>query len=227
MCVIAFGYKDTISNHCDLEMVLTDMACTNPDGFGAIIKHKGSDPEVVYENDPFLLASDLHFIDSLYSADSFALHFRLATHGKLSLENLHPFNIQESTWLMHNGIISGLGNERFSDTYELAEILSELPIFKREQLLHCMEASGNGKYLVTTYDETNDSMQYQTFGEFEKFEGLFCSNTYWAFESMQPSYQEYEFYPEPFTRTRTKPRKKKKQTKIIRRKNVTTRTNNS
>lgn len=54
------------------------------------------------------------------------LHFRIATHG-MSEDYLHPFFVNDNMAIMHNGIISGLGTRDYSDTYEFASILSELP----------------------------------------------------------------------------------------------------
>lgn len=54
------------------------------------------------------------------------IHFRIATHGKTD-EFLHPFKVGENIGLMHNGILSGLGTEAYSDTAKLADLLSGLP----------------------------------------------------------------------------------------------------
>ena len=38
------------------------------------------------------------------------LHFRWATHGEVNIDNCHPFQLSDGA-LIHNGIISGLGNK--------------------------------------------------------------------------------------------------------------------
>lgn len=38
----------------------------------------------------------------------FLLHFRIATHGAVNLDNVHPFTVDKHTVLAHNGIIHGV-----------------------------------------------------------------------------------------------------------------------
>jgi hypothetical protein len=57
-----------------------------------------------------------------------AIHFRIKTKGKVDIVNCHPFKIHENLAVMHNGILSGFGNESFSDTYCFVdEILRKMP----------------------------------------------------------------------------------------------------
>jgi hypothetical protein len=56
------------------------------------------------------------------------LHFRIATSGFKSMDNLHPFLVNENLGFVHNGVLSGLGNKDYSDTYEFNEMLKKLPI---------------------------------------------------------------------------------------------------
>lgn len=46
-----------------------------------------------------------------------ALHFRMATHGNINLENCHPFLVNKNLAFVHNGIIPKYGNNNYSDTY--------------------------------------------------------------------------------------------------------------
>jgi glutamine amidotransferase len=55
------------------------------------------------------------------------LHFRIATSGHERYTNLHPFLVNDNLGFVHNGIISGLGNKQYSDTYEYNEMLKRLP----------------------------------------------------------------------------------------------------
>lgn len=55
------------------------------------------------------------------------IHFRIKTHGKIDKTNCHPFNINDSLGFVHNGIISGFGNNTHSDTIQFNEkILQKL-----------------------------------------------------------------------------------------------------
>ncbi len=56
------------------------------------------------------------------------LHFRISTAGKLDKENTHPFFVSKSLAFVHNGVISGLGDKNFSDTWWFNQsILKNLP----------------------------------------------------------------------------------------------------
>lgn len=53
------------------------------------------------------------------------IHFRIATHGK-GKDMLHPHSVTEGRIsLIHNGVISGLGDHKVSDTREFANMLSK------------------------------------------------------------------------------------------------------
>lgn len=43
------------------------------------------------------------------------LHFRIATHGKVNVNNCHPFKLNHRMALIHNGIISGYGDSKSKD----------------------------------------------------------------------------------------------------------------
>lgn len=51
------------------------------------------------------------------------LHFRIATSGYNGEQNLHPFLVNDNLGFVHNGVIKGLGNKDFSDTYEFNDML--------------------------------------------------------------------------------------------------------
>ena len=44
------------------------------------------------------------------------LHFRIKTHGKIDKKNCHPFLVNKSLGFIHNGIITGYGDNKESDT---------------------------------------------------------------------------------------------------------------
>ena len=53
-------------------------------------------------------------------------HWRMATHGSITLDNTHPFSLGPYAQLMHNGIVPGMGDRTVSDTAELASRLAEV-----------------------------------------------------------------------------------------------------
>lgn len=71
------------------------------------------------------------------------LHFRIATSGYKGEHNLHPFLVSDTLGFVHNGVIKGLGNKQFSDTYEFNDMLKK---FK-----HNFLACDMSKYLISEY----------------------------------------------------------------------------
>lgn len=100
-----------------------------------------------------------------------AIHFRLATHGNINEYNTHPFKVGNIAYLMHNGILAGLGTSGTkgkSDSAHLARILSKLSY--KDQLALLDELSG--RFLLAHKKETT------MHGNFEKYKHTYCSNTY-------------------------------------------------
>lgn len=68
---------------------------------------------------------------SAYPKRDFLIHMRIATHGTVSLDNVHPFRVGEDAVMAHNGIIHGAPDDPEklkSDTRMfIQEILPQLP----------------------------------------------------------------------------------------------------
>lgn len=54
------------------------------------------------------------------------LHFRIATSGYDGMHNIHPFLVTNNLGFVHNGVINGLGDKDYSDTYYFNEMLKNL-----------------------------------------------------------------------------------------------------
>ena len=94
--------------------------------------------ETCFENNPdgagYMYAEDkkLHVRKGFFEMDKFwnsykrnkdkqaVIHFRIKTHGKITKSNCHPFNIHNGLAFVHNGIITGYGNDVTSDTKEFS-----------------------------------------------------------------------------------------------------------
>jgi predicted glutamine amidotransferase len=102
MCTIAVIFpKGNIT-----EAEIRAMARNNPDGQGyAFVNHEN---KIVIRH--FLKVGTLlkkFTADfNLYSKETpFLIHFRIGTHGEKTIENVHPFIVNDSTVMVHNGII--------------------------------------------------------------------------------------------------------------------------
>ena len=58
------------------------------------------------------------------------IHFRIKTHGPIDKDNCHPFLVNNSLGFIHNGIISGYGNNKKSDTIEFNEAILQKIVAK-------------------------------------------------------------------------------------------------
>ena len=65
----------------------------------------------------------------IHRNSGFVCHFRISTHGKINVDNCHPFLVNKGLGFAHNGIIySAPRSNDFSDTYMFNEcILKKLP----------------------------------------------------------------------------------------------------
>lgn len=165
MCLIAYGKKSDI---CDLD--LGQAWRVNPDGAGIIIP--GKKPKVFKGIMKF---KQLHKIfEHISDNTEIGLHLRAATHGQVNESNTHPFRIGPVNWLMHNGMLSGLGSlgkTGSSDSAELAAILKHTRVQDRSKLLDLLP----GKYLQVNANKV------VIHGAFEKLGDVRVSNTYWQY----------------------------------------------
>ena len=105
--------------------VLQTCATNNPDGMGfAYVKDN-----VIYIEK--YLKDFEKFYESYSKVEATSpmlIHFRIATHGGVTLENCHPFKMNKKMVLIHNGIISGYGDkEKKSDTRDFIDrVLSKI-----------------------------------------------------------------------------------------------------
>jgi predicted glutamine amidotransferase len=60
-----------------------------------------------------------------YQSLKSVIHFRIKTHGDVLKENCHPFNVTKNLGFVHNGIISGFGSDKVSDTREFNRLVMQ------------------------------------------------------------------------------------------------------
>lgn len=112
MCIAILKPKDKILD----KDLLKQCSIKNPDGCGfAYIDKKTSDIII----NKFMLFEDFwKEYSKLQKNNTMLIHFRIATHGNVEIQNCHPFKLNDRMALIHNGIISGYGSktENLSDT---------------------------------------------------------------------------------------------------------------
>lgn len=89
----------------------------------------------------------------------FLLHFRISTHGTISVDNLHPFVINDNVALIHNGMVDLTDHSKTdhrSDTrYLCEEILANMPDgWHRSSGVHKLigEVGGWSKFVLLDID---------------------------------------------------------------------------
>lgn len=102
---------------------------SNPDGAG-FCYYDGKKINIHKEMKSYKILHEKYSeIRAKFPTIDIAIHFRIATHGRINMTNCHPFKINERAGFIHNGMINGLESSAdFSDTYLFNEtILKKLP----------------------------------------------------------------------------------------------------
>lgn len=114
MCIaILKPYDKTIS-----ESTLRQCATRNPDGCGFAYCEGGK----IYIKKFMDFERFLSSYKEVENKSNMLIHFRIATHGKVEVDNCHPFKLNSRMALIHNGIISGYGDRNsLSDTRDFID----------------------------------------------------------------------------------------------------------
>ena len=111
----------------------------------------------------------------------FLLHMRVATHGSVKIENVHPFVVDEHTLMAHNGIMHGVPDykdDRTDTEVFITDVLPELPEgWQDSQYLTSMveDWMGWSKLMFITTSLTLDKDIYRL-GEWREHKGLYLTN---------------------------------------------------
>ena len=179
MCLLIQHTKDSIIT---LEMI-TDFYTKNPDGFGAVIRNQNQSPTVIKT-----LAGPKG-IDEIYTKNILGhdalLHFRWKTHGDVSIDNVHPYEVVPSVWMMHNGVLH-TGNSRdtkMSDTWHYIEDFIKPFLRRAPDLLHepaflKMLESHIGRGNKFAFMDSKGEIIIANKSEGVEHDGMWFSNTY-------------------------------------------------
>lgn len=116
MCLIISGDKKIPLN----VNFIADVAKRNDDGYGMMWVANGMvHTEKSFEKDPQKI---LDAINAIYEYNPF-IHFRMRTHGKVNIDNCHPYSCGHDIFLMHNGVLShgNKADEDYSDTWHFIQ----------------------------------------------------------------------------------------------------------
>lgn len=108
------------------------------------------------------------------------LHFRIATSGYEKYTNLHPFLVSDNLGFVHNGIISNLGDNQFSDTYYFNELLRKLPndFLYNPSIVKLIENTiGSSKLIFLDSNDTHTIVN-EKFGKWDNEENWFSNNSH-------------------------------------------------
>jgi hypothetical protein len=194
MCVIVHQPK---GEHLNKETA-TKLWNTNPDGGGFAFIDDDGDLQVEKYMDFQKWWSRFEIARSAFPKRDFLIHMRIATHGSVTPENVHPFVVDEHTVMAHNGIIHGVTkfidektDDRSDTRYFIDEVLPRLdPLWLDDPFLSGMvnEWVGWSRLMFLTVNPDLDYSVYR-FGDWSEHEGLYLSNK----NGLAPKVKSYSF----------------------------------
>lgn len=114
MCIAILKPKDKIIS----EDILRTCYKRNKDGIGFAY----TDGKCIYINKYMNFDDFYKDYKQVENISNMLIHFRIATHGEVRVENCHPFKLNHRMALIHNGIISGYGDKKNkTDTLDFIE----------------------------------------------------------------------------------------------------------
>lgn len=116
--------------------------------------------------------------DKINKLDNAAIHFRMATHGTISIANVHPFKLNGGIFLMHNGIMTKYNPPKDSSDSDTATFCKEYcnpDIAINGKLnLRLFETAMSGQVMAIMHKFGRITRH----GNFHEYDGCFYSNHY-------------------------------------------------
>lgn len=177
MCLIITQPAGLTLSHAHIR----DIAARNGDGFGIMRAHRGA-------LHVWRTVGDVADIIELYTQHAAGracvLHWRMATHGAVSLDNAHPFKLTRDIAVVHNGMLDvGTPTRGLSDTWHmahhvLAPIARDNPdaLFSGEMNAVLAGLIGSGNKLVFQHADGRTAIVNRAAGV--EHRGAWYSNTY-------------------------------------------------
>ncbi len=208
MCLIIAGPSANIrSTLLNTTGMIADIFQSNSDGLGVMYKNKrGLRVVKILAN---TVTDITRFIDQLPQDDrDLTMHWRMRTHGKIDLENCHPYDVVPGkVALVHNGILDNgnAADPTKSDTWHFIRKFLMEPIEKHPDLIHSEgfikllgEYIGSNRFV---FMDDRGRMSIINKDQGVEHGSLWFSNTYaWSPEMLipgyKPSYSGYSVYDE-------------------------------
>lgn len=178
MCVIVHHPKGKKVSKTDFD----NMWQKNSHGFGMMYLSPGGKKIEVFKSMDQAEAWEFY---NTHEFVKYAMHFRIATHGNIDLDNVHPYKVKEGMFLMHNGIITiPCPRKNMSDSYHFGLLLSQFTVQEMYEERDNIESAlgANSKVLIMT--PHHDIFFNKRLGTSEK-DGFWYSNMTWKPYSYQ------------------------------------------
>ena len=200
MCIILFKPKGA---ELPDEEILKKCYINNPDGAGIAIQR---DNKIIIKKSMKWRKFNKFQKHNTNIGDNIVYHFRIATHGQVTTENVHPFIITrdkqelnnsytttEKSILAHNGIISLLADkkETKSDSKLLALLLADQDVNKilfSKGIKDLIKVMIEDDRLIVMDNKGN----YYLLGDFNQNKGIFYSNHSWKWKAILSYYNTYD-----------------------------------
>lgn len=187
MCVIVYSPKGERIP----ESVFSPCWTTNPDGGGVMWAASGE----VKISKGFMskekMQKALHYTPK---GAPFVAHFRIGTSGGNIPSMTHPWRIHDDLGMAHNGVISGLGCKKKSDTAKLHHTMKKFPssAYREGPLVKLIDQMLQGSRLILLHGNGACDMLGEGWSEID---GLWFSNTNWKWRtSYTYSYGSDDYY---------------------------------
>lgn len=167
MCVICIK---TAGHKMPTKSELKAMYMRNPDGCGFVSEH---DHFKTLDFDEFYAR-----VKKVKKDENCIMHFRIATHGAVNMQNCHPFYDERTrTWFMHNGILRITPYKGKTDSETAFRKYLAPTILRHGLYSHELKTVVNNIIDGSRFAFMQDGM-IKTFGKFYEHNGCFYSNLY-------------------------------------------------
>ena len=110
MCIAIYKPANEIISKASLQRCFD----SNPDGAGFMF----AEEEKLHVHKGYFTFKSFYKAYKKHETKQALVHFRIKTHGKTDKENCHPILVNSGLGFIHNGIISGYGDDKLSDTIQ-------------------------------------------------------------------------------------------------------------